>query len=239
MTAINLAVQPGRRAAFLISDGATTDAEGRLVRVGGKTITFERFPAAIGVTGNVDYLAVGEECHAIGARNLATLVKALPTILKRACAKTLARCPGASEVLGILKVAGWSARQGRPVGYMIASDDIAAAFNIGPDWRAWQVAEVKSSHGTEDHVSTLLGRPCELEDAATFNPHEDAFALIEAQRQKPIASITPGAVPDRYRIGGEVELVEVSRRGVKVWGCGTFPDVVGEMIAPRSNSEAR
>lgn len=230
MTTINLAVQAKRRGAYLITDCAWTLPDGRLQKVAGKVISFERFPCAIGVTGNVELLAVGEQCLAIGARNLATLVKHLPGILRRAIEVTKTRYPGSAEIVATLKVAAWSARKGRPVGYMVSSDETTARHNIGADWGAYEVAEVTSSHGTLQHVSNLLGRPCQLEDPDTFDPHSDAFALVAAQRAEGQTLLMAGVAPSFIRIGGEVELTEVSRRGVKLWSCGTFPDKVGELI---------
>lgn len=104
---------------------------------------------------------------------------------------------------------------------------------IGPGWGAYQTAECTDAHGTDVHVSKLLGRPSELFDAVTFDPHVDGFRLVEAQRASPQTNLTPGVDSSVcYRIGGEVELTEVTRRGVKVWCIGTFPDKVGQRIQP-------
>lgn len=84
MTAINLAVQPAKRAAYLISDCAFTAPDGTIDKIAGKIISFDRFPCAIGVTGNIDLACLAVALEAIDARNLRTLVKGLPGALKRA-----------------------------------------------------------------------------------------------------------------------------------------------------------
>jgi len=233
MTAINLAVQPARRAAYLISDCAFTTPDGRLDRIAGKIISFERFPCAIGMTGNLDLAALGRALLALDARNLRTLLLGLPQALSRALGDTLAMHTGMSEGWGMLKVAAWDARRKRPAGYLIATDAQAAEAVLGPEWGAYQVAECSSAHGTHEHISDLLGRPCQLEDAATFDPHVHGYALIAAQRQRGSLNITPGISDYPFRIGGEAELTEVTRRGVRVWGVGTFPDKIGERINPQ------
>ncbi|GAA4222222.1 hypothetical protein GCM10022253_30220 [Sphingomonas endophytica] len=233
MTAINLAVQPARRAAYIISDCAFTRPDGRIEKISGKIISFDRFPCAIAATGNVNVAILARALYNLDAANLRTLVTGLQSALKRALDETVAAAPPDAEGWAILKVAAWCARRKRAVGYIIASHDDAAAAIIGPGWSSYQVAEVRHSHGTHVHVSELLGRQCELDDAATFNPEADAFALVAAQRATPQLSITPGVdqeVP--FRVGGAVELTEVTRRGVRVWLMGEFPDKVGELIAP-------
>jgi hypothetical protein len=235
MTTINLAVQPKRRAAYLISDCAWTCPDGRVQKIAGKIISFERFPCAIGATGNVDLMAVAEGCLALNARNPRTLTKGLPAILRQAIEVTKRRFPDTAEVIGTLKVAAWNARKAAPEGYIVSSDDLVAENCIGAGWKAFEVAEVRSSVGTDVHPAELLGRECELHDPLTFDPHQDAFALVAEQRRRGQYNITPGIDGSvRFRIGGEVELTEVTRRGVKVWSCGTFPDQPGEFIQPEA-----
>ena len=233
MTAINLAVQPKRRAAYIISDCAyTAPDDARVVRIGGKIISFERFPCAIGITGSIDIIATARALFALDARNLRTLVAGLPKALRTAVRETQAAHPEFGEVFGSLKVAAWCSRRARPTGYLIHSTAEAAMAMLGPGWGAYEVAEAKSSAATHQQPSELLGRPCDLDDPDTFDPERDAFALIAAQRAGGALNITPGCDSYPYRIGGEVELTEVTRRGVKVWSMGKFPDRVGERIDP-------
>lgn len=235
MTAINLAVQPTRRAAYLISDCAWTHPDGRIERIAGKIISFARFPCAIGTNGRINMAILGAELEKVEARNLRTLVSALPSCLRRALdgSAKVAGVPR-DELMATLKVAAWSARLGRPTGYMISSDAFQAQmYGLRAPFEVWGVDH--SLDGAAD-LDELLGKPpaAQLSDAGVFDPHEEAFALVAEQRRRGQFSITPntGTPGISYRIGGEVELTEVTRRGVKVWCCGKFPDKVGELIQP-------
>lgn len=231
MTAINLAVQSAKRAAYLITDCAFTAPDGTIDKIAGKIISFDRFPCAIGVTGNINLAVLAHALEATDARNLRSLLKGLPGALKRAV--DAVKAAHGIEGCGTLRVAAWCSRQKRPVGYLIMSDQLAAEAMIGLGWGAYQVAECKNAQAIHVDASELLGRPVDLSDATTFDPHVDGFRLVEAQRATSQINITPGIDSSAcYRIGGEVELTEVTRRGVKVWCIGTFPDKVGERIKP-------
>lgn len=232
MTAMSLIVQAKRRAAYLISDCAWTDTAGRLTHVGGKIIQMARFPAAIGVQGNVSLPALGAEIHQADPRNVARLVQILPDCLRRAIAATYeihAETP-AGTVTGMLKVAAWSARQAKPVGFILTSDSALAAAMGGTECT---VHGATSSLSAAECPTALFPTLTACEDPTQFDPMEQAFDLVAHERRTPQLVMSPGAdASAAYRIGGAAQLTEVTRRGVKVWGCGSFPDAIGQWITP-------
>lgn len=232
MTAMSLIVQAKRRAAYLISDCAWTDTAGRLTHVEGKIIQMARFPAAIGVQGNVSLPALGAEIHRIDPRNIARLVQILPDCLRRAIAATYEIHPGtpAGTVTAMIRVAAWSARLAKPVGYVLTSDPALAAAMGGAEWT---VHGATSSLSAADCPTGLFPTLTACEDPTQFDPMEQAFDLVAHERRTPQLVMSPGAdVSAAYRIGGAAQVTEVTRRGVKVWGVGSFPDVVGLPIDP-------
>lgn len=232
MTAMSLIVQAKRRAAYLISDCAWTDRAGRLTHISGKIIQMARFPAAIGVQGNVSLPALGAEIHRVDSRNIARLVQILPDCLRRAIAATYEIHPEtpAGTVTAMLKVAAWSARLAKPVGYVLTSDPALATAMGGTDWT---VHGSTSSLSAAECPTVLFPTLTACEDPAQFDPLEQAFDLVAHERRTPQLVMSPGAdVGANYRIGGSAQVTEVTKRGVKVWGVGSFPDMVGLPIDP-------
>lgn len=230
MTAMTLIVQSKRRAAYLIGDSAITDTGGRVLALQSKLIQLARFPAVIGITGSVDTFALGAELHAADPRNLTGLIRVLPGCLRRAIDRTQTAClTPSTTIVGLLKVAAWSARAARPIGYVLCSDPALAAAMGGAEW---QVYEATSSLSAAEAPAHLFQKLTDCENPALFDPELQAFDLVQYEREASQLCMTPGAAGDVYRIGGGVQLAKVTRRGVSITPMGEWPDQVGTMIDP-------
>lgn len=230
MTAINMTIQPSARAGFLITDSAVTDEAGKLLEICGKVIFGTgKFPWAMAISGSVHPHDVTQAAGMIGPTNYKQLVKRLPDIVS--IALDLAAAKGAIVKPHLLLIGvAWSQREKRPVGFSIASH-----ADILPDGMTpLTVYEMKwVTTGLElGSPSDQVGRQVDIMDPASFDPAVDGLALIQKQRSAGVRCPVEGVADVQSRIGGEVHLTKISKRGVSTFAIHDFQDVVGEMINP-------
>jgi hypothetical protein len=65
-----------------------------------------------------------------------------------------------------------------------------------------------------------------------FDADTDGLAILEAMRHEPMPSTDPDE-PEAFRIGGFVELVTITRKGVRREIIRRWPDRVGMPIVPQ------
>jgi hypothetical protein len=231
MTAINMMVQPKARAGFLISDGAHTLPDGTVCELAPKIIHGAgRFPWAMGITGNVHPATL---LHALGEANpinLKQLVKRLSEAIREAMRRTAVKhaMPLDDVLCGVRGVA-WDFARKRPIGFVLVSDPAAllpGAIAFAWHETAWNITATPGAASPGD----ILGREVDITDPASFDPERDGLALIVAQRERGVIDTMVGLEPGHCRIGGEVDLTEVTKHGVRVWRIHDFGDVVGERI---------
>lgn len=219
MTAVNLAIH--RKAGYLYTDTAHTEAvTGRLVAVGSKMIAGKNW--AIGVSGRSGAIqAAADAINDAGPRNLTSMLRCLPDVLR-------ASVQVEGEVHRLYLVA-WDVRHRRPRGYMITTTDLDGFEPFVPV----ELDDCASYSG----AAALLGRPCDMSSAADFDPVDDGIALMEAQRWMTWAPIDGGAaVP---RCGGGLMFAKVDASGVSVEVLRTWPDEIGEIIAPEPTNRSQ
>lgn len=239
MTALNMFVQPKARAGYIIADTAVTDFEGRLVETSGKVaINTGRFPFAIGISGNVHPVTVATAIGNAGLTSLKQLIKHLPAIISRAIQEGAAiKGVDAADLAILLKGVAWDFKAKRPIGFVIASDgnllEGAEPFTFYET--DWNITRCDGSASPAE----MLGRVVDICDPASFDPTEDGRALIIHQYQQGAAVLLPGLEGSTpFRIGGMADLVEVTKKGVKVWGIHDFGDTIGQHISPRAEATA-
>ena len=231
MTSINMMVQRKARTGYIIADQAhTCPAEGTLLRVAPKIIfgTSPRFPWALGVCGNVAPEVLLEEVGKDSPRSAKQLERRLPNAIRRAVS-VAASARGVPPSQVIIQVVGvlWNFHESRPEGFVISSAR-NTLLNQKTDPYVWYETNWMLGH----HLApeNALGRPVDLTDPEDFNPEIDGITILRSQRRVPSVEIDPTIAPGHCRIGGEVDLVEVTRHGVQVWKLHDFCDPIGQRI---------
>jgi len=233
MTAINVIVQPRARAGFILSDTAITSSDGRVIEHCGKIIYgVGSYPWAVGVSGSVHPAVILQEIGALNPLSYKQLVKGLPDALRRAVAKQacLQGCPEADLAITIAGVA-WHFGEKRPVGFAVTSRLGHVYENVAP-FEFYGLAS--SVTGVEnDSVRNLI--TCrDLTDPMAFNPENDGVELMKLQRAMPLQAQDARAQQGHYRIGGEVLLTTVTKRGVATKALHDFGDQIGAIINPNA-----
>lgn len=231
MTAINMMVQPKARAGFIVSDGAHTLPDGTVCELSPKVVSGTgRFPWAMGITGNVHPVTLTYALAALNPLNLKQLTKRLPEAMRNAMRQTAEKhtMPLSDVLCGVRGVA-WDYARKRPIGFVVVSDPEAllpGATAFAWYETAWNVTATPGAASPAD----ILGRDVDLTDPASFEPEADGLALITAQRERGAIDAMPGLEAGHCRIGGEVDLTEVTKHGVRVWQIHDFGDRVGGRI---------
>ncbi len=223
MTAINCIPQ-GKRG-YLYTDTAHTHAQtGAVLFLGPKMLIGRGFPWVIGIAGYTS--ALGHLMTVMNddpPRNVSGMVRATPAILERTL-ELSADQPGIAQSLG-LTILAWDARKGCARAFLIDNDgSVTGGLGVAP----FEAVEVDWSvtGGDPAHV---LGRPVNVRDRRSFDPHADGIALMEGQRREMRWGPTPSAA-QCPRIGGEIQLATVTRDGVEHSILHQWPDRVGEGI---------
>lgn len=212
MTMINAVVQ--RKTGYLFADTAMLDsATGNAIAFGTKIFSGTLFPWAVGVTftGNPGAWTPSVEMLK-GARNVA----ALRTALTAGVAQFRERSE-AADTLRLTAVA-WDARQKTP--RIFAIGDMAEDAGVPCD----AVEEFEWLFGSPLDHRHLWSRGTPSNPKA-FDPETTGVAVMQERRASPDA-ITPGGAAHCI-VGGEVEMAEITRDGVTLYGIHTWPDRVG------------
>lgn len=235
MTALNMFVQPKTRAGYIIADTAVTDLEGRYIEnVGKVAINTGRFPFAIGISGNVHPVTVATAIGNANVTSFKQLVKHLPAIMSAAI-RDSASVKGveAAALAILLKGVAWDFKRKRPIGFVCATDErlLEGAEPFTFYETDWNITRCDGSATAAE----MMGREVDLCDPASFDPTEDGRKLIIHQYQQGASVLLPGLEASTpFRIGGGADMVEVTKKGVNVWGIHDFGDTIGYPIAPAS-----
>lgn len=229
-----MVVQPRARAGFIISDGAVTHPDGWLMESKPKIIYGNgRFPWAMGVSGNVMPETL---LTTIGEANPLTfkqLIKRLPGAITRAIAMTVQRTGLVADsiAVGVVGVA-WNFTRNRPEGFVMQS--ATGLLHAEMEAMVWYETDfIMANIEAGGTTAEQLGQDIDWMDPGSFDPEVDGLALITKQRMAGGATTTPGCDPSaRYRIGGQVDLTEVTKAGVRIWHIHDFNDPIGLPIDP-------
>lgn len=222
MTIVTAFMQRDR--AYILTDMAmTNEDDGRLSMIDSKFVVGSSFPWGIAVSGNLNPHALVRQLERLNPRNPRSLVRSMTTALEQMTEDAIRE--GNRRPSCALWAAMWSARSKRPV--IACMDNNGDQFAplvppftfVEPEW-------IMSGVGTPE---TMMGRPVNLCDPASFDPAADGIALIQAQR---IANVWQTAAGPCYRIGGGAQLLTASRQGVAIETIHTWPDKVGFPINP-------
>ena len=123
----------------------------------------------------------------------------------------------------------WAFTRKRPVGMVMQSVDNVVP-GAGPI-EAFTWYDLPWAMGTHESADALLEREVDVTDPDSFDPEIHGMALVAAQRARPAINLTPGIEEGHCRIGGEVQVTEVRKSGVRTITVGEFPDKVGQRIA--------
>ena len=213
----------GKRA-YLYSDTAWVDpSDGVVVAIAPKLFIGSHFPWVLAVSiANGQHVDVAHAIAATDAKNVAGLIKALPQAVKVFEERSLA-----AEIKGQgirLAAACWDARKQKPRLFVVSN----MADGLEAHGAPGTVIEFYSYFSTAMSPFDLLGRTFDATDPAQFDADRDGLAIMEAARRIPMTSATGG--PSYLGIGGGVDQVVITRRGVKSFSLGEWPDEVGRRI---------
>ena len=232
VTAINLIIQEKARKGFILADCAYTDQDGRVVEIGSKIVQGGgRFPWAFGVSGNVHTVTVGKELLSVGVASLKQLQKRLGPAMRRAIAATVQRYPDIADPTCSVRGAAWCFASKRPIGFLMMSHPQTVINDPTLEPFVWYELEWQITNGDHPDIGAIIDT--DLTNPDLFDVRSSARALISAQRR---TAMTPsdswcGDTP-QHRIGGNADLVTVSKHGVIIEEVCSWPDAIGEMIRP-------
>lgn len=231
MTVINMMVQPKARTGYIISDGAFTAPDGTLLRAESKVVhsVYTRCPWAFGVSGNMQPRAIAQEIGEANPLTIKQLVKRLPDALRRAIVRNerefgVPRDTAYAVLIGCY----WDFSAKRPQGFRVQAQ---RGGLVNQEVEAFEWYDMDWSLASHLEIEALLGRAADVTNPNSFDPASDGLALVHAQRISGLIDMMPGIEPGHCRIGGHVDLTEVTKSGVKVWHLHTYPDEPGRLIA--------
>lgn len=209
---------------YLFADTAWIDSDtGTLIAKHTKIFRGRHFPWAVAVTADGDPLAWA---HAMQdrpePRYADELRKWLVDVVNEYEATTASR----AKALKLLAVA-WDGRAKRSTVMM------ASTASACPDFlRPYEIAEGESLFGMVLDMEAMFGREVDFTDPRSFDPETDGLKPFLHARRAPLmrqagSLFAAGACGG---FGGEVEMAEISRRGVRLWRLHDFGDVVGAPI---------
>ncbi|MBI1182112.1 MAG: hypothetical protein GC201_16330 [Alphaproteobacteria bacterium] len=225
MSSVNGIVQP--QAAILLTDGAHTARDGRLMAVGIKVAIFDELRLAVAWNGRgvVHFIEEG----LAGARTQREALDALPAVLRDMVARNRRELPeGATEdEIGVrLLAALWSDEADEPRLWAVEPDQV----RLGPGYRPYSLVRMRAMLDTPtDRLPDIFGRAVDPADPESFDPARDGLTLLEAQRRDPWGF--PGE-DARYCAGGFAHITTVARDGISERVLRTWPDRIGAMIDP-------
>jgi hypothetical protein len=222
MTAVNCVLQ-GKRA-YLYADTAHTSLKtGLVVGLRSKLLIGTNFPWALASSGqSLSPTALAAAVDRAMPRNVATFVKALPSILEEGIA--VLETEGVTNPPLALTLAVWDARLRCTRCFMVESDGTAlTSLGVAP-FTATELDYTATGRG----IGELLGRDVDPMKPGSFDPDADGQALMEAQRRE---LRWAGAAGQQIAcIGGELEQAVVGKAGVEVYSLFAWPDRVGFTI---------
>lgn len=233
MTAVNMMIQAKARAGFIISDTAVTSPEGRLIESCPKVLYgIGRFPWAMGITGDVHPKIMLQAIGAFNPLSYKQLVKTLPLALHDAIQRQAEGQGFEPDYFSVtLTGAAWDFVKKRPVGFIVTSKEGFSHAGIDP----FMFYETSSSltGGEIPYVQSIAGEDGGIVvDHTRFDPERDGLQLIDIQRRAPLVPRNSGCSDYPHRIGCEVLLTKVTKRGVVNWMLHDYGDTLGEFIDP-------
>jgi hypothetical protein len=212
---LNLIVQAD--CAYLMTDSGTYDEDGTVSTLGPKVIVMPHHGLAIGTSGKLN-------CYL-----LLTLVRALEHLPRHKFLLELPHIAKAANDLydidsaSVVAVAGFSEDMGRAFGLVLTTGETGEL----PDLVPYELTPRKT---------TLLPYPPAIQKAlgglSAYNPLTDSLPLLEQQRR-----VNFGTAEDpQICVAGDINVVAVSREGLRVRTIHTYPDRVGEKVALDSSA---
>lgn len=214
MTAINVVVQAD--AAYLLTDGALYDRQGKVRALCSKVLIAETMRFALAPSGRCNSNEIAAALEGAGVETQAQAMAALPNIARRLAATNRAVTDEPDLCLFVVL---WSDRTDEPQGWMLSTGPMPHWGDFAPC--TW--LPIDSMIGTDRPLGDVLNQP----DAnpATIDMERDGRAIIEHQRRTVFED-------GRYYVGGHGELVRVDRSGVRQSILCRWPDQVGAVIRP-------
>ncbi len=222
-------VQRAAGRAIILSDCAHTGEDGRVTALASKLLVAGLyFPWACAVSGNVALDVLMREMQGSPPTSPRELMLALPSAMRRATVRAAA-ARGCDPVEVLLQVTGamWQSDTQRLAGFVVSSAS-GTLQGQQTDPFAWYETEWLLTLPA-DSLPAIFGRPVNLADPSSFDPETDGVTLAKAQRAAIRASVTPGA-GSACRIGGDLDMTEITPNGVTVWTIHAWPDRIGELI---------
>ncbi len=228
MTALNVITQPD--AAYILTDTAAIDPDGRVVAFASKVFVSERARLALAFTGWTPETRFNERhtrCAAF-VNSMGDPAVALERIAQ--FASELWRQNADEMEIGSpmhlsLVVAFWSEERGQPEAWLIQTDSLSKGHTPKPV-RLCQYVAADPLTGLIPGLADGLAL-ADVSDPCRFDPMRDCLPLIEAQRRLPDAERE-----GEFNIGGQAELYQIDRRGVTRTVLARWSDRIGQKIRP-------
>jgi len=219
MSAINTVIQAD--SVHLICDGASYDADGRLVSVGPKMQMLPHLNAAVACRGPRASVPLFADLLSAAASTYDELKAEAPTFLRELrpmLDATFAHCELGADFDVV--IAGISESDG-PDAYLICSHE---RYGVQP-WTVVQfagLAMMPADAATQARVFASIPDNVDLVD-----PERDGRIILEAQRVFPIDH---GGDRSFVGVGGFAQLTSITRDGISTRVIHRWPDEIGEPI---------
>lgn len=216
MTISNLVVQPD--AAYLLSDTAFFQPDGRILGFGTKVLAFFGQKAAVSATGRQG-LAIGkvyDEYRRTGAAfSFDGFLQTVRDVYER-------EGYDPDEFAMVWNAAYYSDAHKRPFGFSFTTHSSGGGEGFQP-WR-W-------------HPKTALIMP-HVDPSEVFGPGIEKIRLADPRQFNPLTDFKMFAMEQRkhrfeglyHAVGGEVRLTKVSSAGVETWTMHDFGDQEGQIV---------
>ena len=221
MSALCGVVHPG--AAYLLTDGASFDAQHNVRQIGSKVLELPTHRMAIGWSG---YLMIEDLQAAVIAAGItqADVFLALPAIVRDLAF--------ANEAVGVrdgvptppvyLLIALWNEARNEPQLWAVDS----CTTLLGPRYTPFTHVQLRAKFALHpDEQAAAFGRQIKPTDPANFDVRRDGVTMIETERAKPFEG-------GHYGVGGFVELTSVTVDGVTKETLLQWNDKIGHRINP-------
>ncbi|WP_277968198.1 hypothetical protein [Sphingomonas echinoides] len=221
MTALIGLVQP--HGAFLLTDGASFDADHNVRQIGSKVVELPGQNMAIAWSGYAMIHDLEAGVAAAGSTQR-EILSALPGIVQRMATANVAVGvrDGVPTPPLYLLVALWDAAADEPQLWAIHS----CTQIFGPVYTPYTLIRVEQYGALGPQQQTVIfGRPVNQADPADFDVRRDGLTLLEAERAEPYED-------GHYAVGGFAELTTVTADRVEKEILRRWDDPLGKPITP-------
>lgn len=239
MSACNVIQQ--EHAVHLITDGASYDMSGRVIRIGSKVVELPDARVAFTSRGTGGTWPLSLVNELAGATSLDEVLDRLPaaTRLLHQIFKSMAKRPGNDDLEHFeITLIGWSGVRGQPECWCLGSheigdptdDSVAAGLDGYEPYKPLEMMILSAAPGVS--VSAVLGRQiASIEDVYAMDPEIDGLAIIEAQRAARYDVKSVPGLDQIHVVGGFAELTTATHNGISRTILKEWPDRIGHRIA--------